>query len=1490
MARIVGRRPIELKISDQLNGYIPVFNSTTKLWGTINKNDLITGSATTSGSNIFSGDQTISGSLTVTQGITGSLFGTASYATSTNGWNIGGNSFGVGETNERILGTLSNHDLVIYASGSRIATFNTSGSFILGPGIPDPYASEKLLINAGVTTSYNLIKATSNVDNYAQINVKNLNSGSNASSDIVATANDGSELGQYINMGINSSTFEGDVGDAHDAYLYSTGNDLHIGNASNFPVQFFAGGLDNNANKKLQLNPNNSHQMTGSLDVSGSVVARSFTGSLQGASSLAISASFAATASSADNFLVRGTLTAQTIVAQTITSSIEFITGSTRNGSLLSNTHQFTGSISVTGSLAVNGSPVVLTNQTGSMSVASASVSAVAIYVNGGIFTGSNIVTSGSYAITATSASYALSSSYWSGSIINATSASYALTASYWSGSIINAATASYVVTAQTASYVVQAQSASYWSGSIINAATASYVVTAQTASYAANAQTASYVQNAQTASYVLNAVSSSFTATASSADNFLVRGTLTAQTIVAQTITSSIEFVTGSTKNGSLLSNTHQFTGSVLITGSLNVNGSDAILTNQTSSMSVASASISAVAIYVNGGIFTGSNIVTSASYAVTATSASNALTASYWSGSISNATSASYAVSSSYATQALTASNANTASYVVTAQTASYVVTAQTASYIVTAQTASYVLNAVSASFASTASSVNPLRQTIQLTGSLLISSSAAALQIQGSGSNVFSVDGTSGRLFSVDDSLSGSLFSVNTAAGLPVIEAFSDNTVRIGQFGQKALFVSSSRVGIGKEAPMNANLDISGSAAITGSLAITGSITTIGTDIVTGSLRVTGSLNVNNSLYVTGSNVGINNPLPSQSLDVLGNIRITNPGANGLLEFYNNTAVNGGPSLIAKIIGGREVNDASGYLGFFTANNGSQTEWIRLSRNGNLSIGKTTANTPLDILGNTTITGSLTVTGSSSFTGSVNVSGSLTSTGTITAQTLVVQTITSSVEFVTGSTQNGSLLTNTHQFTGSVSITGSLAVNGSSAILTNQTSSMSVATASYVLQAVSASFASNTPGISNGTASNAATASYVIQAQSASYWSGSIINAATASYVVTAQTASYVLQAVSSSFATLAQTAQTASYVLQAVSASFASFTPGISNGTASNAATASYVVTAQTASYVLNAISASYAATASSADNFTVRGTLTAQTINVQTITSSIEFNTGSTRNGSLLSNTHEFTGSVLMTGSLTVNNNLLVTGSVTAASAIARSTYINPTLVASANSDTLVGLDINPTFTNGAFTGVQNENLLIRGGTNPIIKFKNAAGSTTWGQFGANASELSFNAQAGALNFAAGNTQAMYVFASTRNFILQNGGTFTDAGYRLDVSGSTRLNGAVTVASASIQSQNTSSLASGTQTISTNATASFTAAFYNYTLASGSNTRAGQFIATWNDGSIQYMDNSTVDIGSTLPVALTASLSGANVLLTSTLPSTGWTIKTLVNLI
>jgi hypothetical protein len=85
---------------------------------------------------------------------------------------------------------------------------------------------------------------------------------------------------------------------------------------------------------------------------------------------------------------------------------------------------------------------------------------------------------------------------------------------------------------------------------------------------------------------------------------------------------------------------------------------------------------------------------------------------------------------------------------------------------------------------------------------------------------------------------------------------------------------------------------------------------------------------------------------------------------------------------------------------------------------------------------------------------------------------------------------------------------------------------------------------------------------------------------------------------------------------------------------------------------------------------------------------------------------------------------TPTSQLLVNNSVTAASAIARGTNLTPTLTAAANFDVLVGLEINPTFTNGAFTNVNQIGLRINGGSSSegtalsIRKYSNAVASTT----------------------------------------------------------------------------------------------------------------------------------------------------------------------------
>ena len=69
----------------------------------------------------------------------------------------------------------------------------------------------------------------------------------------------------------------------------------------------------------------------------------------------------------------------------------------------------------------------------------------------------------------------------------------------------------------------------------------------------------------------------------------------------------------------------------------------------------------------------------------------------------------------------------------------------------------------------------------------------------------------------------------------------------------------------------------------------------------------------------------------------------------------------------------------------------------------------------------------------TGSNSFRADQSITGSLVVSSTITAQTLVVQTVTSSILYSSGSNIFGNQLVNTQTFTGSVNITGSLALAG-------------------------------------------------------------------------------------------------------------------------------------------------------------------------------------------------------------------------------------------------------------------------------------------------------------------------------------------------------------------------------------------------------------------------------------------------------------------------
>lgn len=71
-------------------------------------------------------------------------------------------------------------------------------------------------------------------------------------------------------------------------------------------------------------------------------------------------------------------------------------------------------------------------------------------------------------------------------------------------------------------------------------------------------------------------------------------------------------------------------------------------------------------------------------------------------------------------------------------------------------------------------------------RISGSLVVSAShatSASLTVQGQGENVFNVDGTAGRLFTISDTMSGSLFSVADFSGLAALEVFDNDKITLG-----------------------------------------------------------------------------------------------------------------------------------------------------------------------------------------------------------------------------------------------------------------------------------------------------------------------------------------------------------------------------------------------------------------------------------------------------------------------------------------------------------------------------------------------------------------------------------------------------------------------------------------------------------------------------------------------------------------------------------
>ena len=184
-----------------------------------------------SGSHVFTGSQVIKGDLIVSGSVTAQQYILSSSITNITTETISGSSNFGNSLDDRhrftgsVLITGSLHTNNIQDDGN----LYVSGFVVIGNQMPisDANTPKFHLTNSG---SFNIAHFEANNEYYAQINITNKNSGSLASSDLVLTSDNGDETVHFVNLGVNSSTYNGGyVGYENDAYLLNVGKDLYIG-------------------------------------------------------------------------------------------------------------------------------------------------------------------------------------------------------------------------------------------------------------------------------------------------------------------------------------------------------------------------------------------------------------------------------------------------------------------------------------------------------------------------------------------------------------------------------------------------------------------------------------------------------------------------------------------------------------------------------------------------------------------------------------------------------------------------------------------------------------------------------------------------------------------------------------------------------------------------------------------------------------------------------------------------------------------------------------------------------------------------------------------------------------------------------------------------------------------------------------------------------------------------------------------------------------
>ncbi len=286
------------KISELISSSLPPLSGTTTVVysGVTHQSSLRTlrQQLVDSGSHVFTGSQTINGDLIISGTLTAQQYILSSSISNITTETISGSSnFGNSlDDTHKFTGSLY---LTNYLNVSGSGSFDT-----LHVGVGDidltGDANQRTTVQVNSSGSINNIDILGNHDYYTQINLKNTNSGPLASGDIVVTADNGTEGVHYVDLGINSSTYNGGVvGYANDAYLLNVGKDLYLGTigGTSHPAKLFlfANNTWNNpqvtvhTGSEVTFNTSSftdgyTYEFSGSAKIVGSLYTNNLTGSL----------------------------------------------------------------------------------------------------------------------------------------------------------------------------------------------------------------------------------------------------------------------------------------------------------------------------------------------------------------------------------------------------------------------------------------------------------------------------------------------------------------------------------------------------------------------------------------------------------------------------------------------------------------------------------------------------------------------------------------------------------------------------------------------------------------------------------------------------------------------------------------------------------------------------------------------------------------------------------------------------------------------------------------------------------------------------------------------------------------------------------------------------------------------------------------------------------------------------------------------------------